>query len=137
MTKVVSMVPATAPRVLAAYSPPTDQPSWRSREKRRSAAGNVAPMATVAGSSKKKGTRKATVQWRRGEGETPIKRVAKKFPGGMRNTSTTAQAPMSNSREAYQRPGTRLVLTRRSRLQAPRARPLKKAATTASTAGIS
>src|SRR6186997_1696857 len=59
---VLATVPTTAPNVLVAYKAPMDRRSAADGDTNRSMAGNVAPIASVAGNTKMKGIMNATAQ---------------------------------------------------------------------------
>ena len=134
---VLTSVPPTAPAVFSAYSRPTCRPSPTQAVKTRSAAGSVAPMASVAGASRTKVPPKASNAWRAADGSAPIS-VGRICPeSGMSMVSASAQSPIRPSMPAYQAAGLGLPAMRRDSASAPRPRPTKNAASTASTETIS
>ena len=119
-----------------------DAPSASIAPSTRSIAGNVAPIAAVAGNSSKKVPKKATVQCHTGEGCAPIRSSSKPETGASRTASAKPHAAMTTSHAAYQRAGLRLrrcassararrAPGRRRRPRPPRApQPIRARATT-------
>ena len=135
--KAVASTPATAPSVLAAYSPAMALPRRPWAATRPARAGSVAPIAAVAGSSSRKLPPKASHHWRNGPGSGPAACTSAWLAGASPHHSTAAHSAISTSHAAYQRAGRRLRSMRAPNAKAPSASPPKKAATTASTAACS
>src|SRR5262245_16969015 len=135
-TNVEPRTPSSAPNVLPAYSAATLPRSSPARSA-RSSAGSVAPIAAVAGNRTTNVPEKASSQWATGDGRAPISRSNTSVAGTQSQANARLQAPISVSQAAYQRSGRALSSIVGARHSAPRPRPPKKAATTASTAADS
>ena len=133
----MASTPITAPSVLQAYSGAIEQPAWPSRAVTRSIAGSVAPMAAVAGSSKKKLPKNATDHCHRAPGCVPVKPSIHSLMGAISSASARLHRAISSSQPAYQRSGRALASMRRPSTSAPTPSPAKNAVTTASTAAAS
>ena len=135
--KAVASTPSTAPKVLPAYSAARARPGGRQAASTCAIAGKVAPIAAVAGSSKKKVPTKATVHCQSGDGCAPVRASSAPLAGAISSASATLQPAMASSQPAYQRAGCGLRSMRGPSASAPSASPPKNAATTASTAADS
>src|SRR5882757_4412493 len=134
--KAIAKTPMTAPSVLLAYSGAIECPRCPCTVS-RSIAGSVAPMAAVAGKSRKKVPQNATVHCHNTPGVGPMIRSSRELHGDMANANTRLQQAMIASQLAYQRTGWSARSIRGPRIHAPMPRPPKNAVTTASTAADS
>ncbi len=135
----LTSTPITAPNVLAAYSAATLRvsPCSGSASVMRSIAGNVAPIAAVAGKSNRKMPENAIAHCARALGCAPVKRTSQALHGAITNTSSRPQSAIISSQPAYQRTGRLLRSMRAPKPSAPSDKPPKNAATTANTAADS
>ena len=100
-------------------------------------AGNVAPIARVAGDSTRNVPAKATNHCHNGVGRAPVIASSQALTGAISTASATLHSARPASQAAYQRSGRALRSMRGPKTSAPAARPPKKAVTTASTAATS
>src|SRR5882757_9524790 len=94
--------PATAPKVLPAYSAALGEPWRRICAKTLSIAGSVAPIAAVAGNSSTKVPEKATAHCQAGEACAPVRSSSHLLAGAKRNASARLHNPIAASHAAYQ-----------------------------------
>ena len=103
----------------------------------RSIAGNVAPIAAVAGSSSQNVPKNATIHCQTGEGWTPVDRRTHALNGDMANTSSRPHSDDDELASGVPAHGARLLSIREPSNHAPIETPPKNAATTARTAAAS
>ncbi len=135
--KAAASTPSTAPNVLLAYSAAMDRPSRCIAAVRRSIAGNVAPIAAVAGKNIKNVPQNATNQCQPGDGSTPITFDSPPLNGDPTKSTKRPHIATTSSHPAYHRTGCALRSIREPSASAPSASPPKNAVTTASTAADS
>src|SRR6478736_1915488 len=110
-----------------------ERPSARASDVSRSIAGNVAPMAAVAGKNKQKQAAKTTNQCQAGVGATPMIPSTQPLHGDAIQSRSKLQAAIKSSQPAYQRTGCALRSMRLLSINPPNASPPKNAASTANT----
>ena len=124
----VMSTPKTAPKVLPAYTVAIRTERNSTCESSRSIAGNVPPIAMVAGASSSDVPTKATSPWRRSDGCGPMSASRAGAMRGNKNARTMLQMPMTASQPAYHRAGCELRSMRSPNANDPSAMPPKNAA---------
>ena len=100
-------------------------------------AGNVAPIAAVAGNSNENVPAKATSHCQTGVGSAPIAFSNHALDRGIAPIKNRLHSAITSSHPAYQRTGRGLASMRDPKASTPTPMPPKNAATTASTAAAS